>query len=441
MTAEDPTPDVLGLLRALSVVGHPGDAAAHVVEALCRWGATGAAVYLVDYGHDTLVALAEAGEHFGRDSSAGPYPMEGTMVGRCFSTDLPVTLATDDVVQRWFPVGVRADRVGVLEMAHRASDSALGAVAADVALVLGFALADAERYTDKFNQARRRHPMALSAAMQWSLLPPQDFAVPEVSVSGQLEPAYDVGGDAYDYALNGDTLFLAVLDGMGHGVEASLLATAALNAYRHGRRTDQEVADVREEMDHVVGSFFRKSVFVTGLLAQLDIHTGRFTWVNAGHPPPLLLRGRRVVATLECSPALPFGLGPVTTESCEERLEPGDSVLIYTDGVVDARSVDSGEVFGEEGLRDFLEREAAAGQLNGETLRRLTASLSARARGQLGDDATVLLIEWHGAEPDGSHPQDLGLEGFESHGVIAEGRRKGRTYHRSTASDKEHGES
>ena len=76
-------------------------------------------------------------------------------------------------------------------------------------------------YTDQFFQARRREPMSVAAEIQWSLLPPLSMSVPQVAVAGILEPAYDVAGDSFDYALNDDILHVAMIDAMGHGLDAA----------------------------------------------------------------------------------------------------------------------------------------------------------------------------------------------------------------------------
>ncbi|SFO35307.1 PP2C family protein-serine/threonine phosphatase [Actinomadura madurae] len=122
-------------------------------------------------------------------------------------------------------------------------------------------------YTDQFFQARRREPMSVSAEIQWSLLPPLTMTTPQVAIAGILEPAYDVAGDSLDYALNDDILHLAVIDAMGHGLNAAVLATVAVGAYRHARRAD------------------------------------------AGHPAPLLIRGHHVLRALEGPGTLPVGVG------------------------------------------------------------------------------------------------------------------------------------
>lgn len=399
-TPAEPAHKAAEMLETLSETLRPDQTVGVAVDALLAQGATRATVYLADYECRTLIPVSRFPGAAGSDTAGNDaIDIEGSMGGRCLLNEEVIELANGDVVQQWLPLGARSERLGVLAVERPVAAQEAAASTRDAAVTLGHALTVAARYTDRYHQIRRARPLSLSAEIQWSLLPPRSFAVAEVAVSGQLEPAYDVGGDVYDYALDGELLHLALLDGMGHGVEASLLATAALGAYRHCRRSERPLVDIREEMDQVVGSFFRKTVFVTGVLGVLHCGTGRFTWVNAGHPPPLQIRGRNVVSALECHPAVPFGLGPGPTEEGEAMLEPGDQVLLYTDGVVDSRSVETGERFGEDRLRDFVEQEAAAGRLNSETLRRLTNSLLEASGGQLSDDATLMLIEWSGPGP------------------------------------------
>jgi serine phosphatase RsbU (regulator of sigma subunit) len=121
---------------------------------------------------------------------------------------------------------------------------------------------------------------------------------------------------------------------------------------------------------------------------------GRLEWSCAGHPPPLLLRGRKVVAELANDPVLPFGLrGRPKLGSAD--LEPGDAVLLYTDGVTEARAAD-GDLFGLDRLTDLLEQEAASGRPPEEMLRRLVRALLEHQNGGLRDDATLLLVQWTG---------------------------------------------
>src|SRR3712207_7301059 len=93
-----------------------------------------------------------------------------------------------------------------------------------------------DAYGDLFARLRRRKTLSLAAEMQWELLPPLTFGTDRVVITGGLEPAYDIGGDSFDYAVNGSTAELLILDSVGHGLPAAVLATVAINAYRHARR-------------------------------------------------------------------------------------------------------------------------------------------------------------------------------------------------------------
>ena len=125
-----------------------------------------------------------------------------------------------------------------------------------------------------------------------------------------LEPAYDIAGDTFDYAVNGNILSLAVLDAMGHGLEASQIANLAVSEYRRGRQLELTLGELLHSMDDVVASQFGSSRFVTGQLAEFDLQSGRLTVVNAGHPAshPVPWRTRRRRSAL---PALsPDGARP-----------------------------------------------------------------------------------------------------------------------------------
>jgi len=134
---------------------------------------------------------------------------------------------------------------------------------------------------------------------------------------------------------------------------------------------------------------------VTGLIAELDLATGRLGWISAGHPPPLLLRGGQLIKPLDAAPSPPLGMQLATSPPIEgeEWLEPGDMLLLYTDGLTEARRPD-GELFSVERLGEFIERQAANGLPAPETLRGLREAIIERGEGSLRDDATALLLEW-----------------------------------------------
>jgi len=134
---------------------------------------------------------------------------------------------------------------------------------------------------------------------------------------------------------------------------------------------------------------------VTALIAELELSSGRLRWVSAGHPPPLLLRDGRLIKELDLEPAPPLGTRLATTAPTvgQESLEPGDMLLLYTDGLSEARRP-GGELFTVERLGQFIERQAAGGRPAPETLRGLREAIIDRREGTLRDDATALLVEW-----------------------------------------------
>ncbi len=213
-------------------------------------------------------------------------------------------------------------------------------------------------YGDTIVRLRRQSGMGLAAEMQWSLLPPLTFACQEVTIAAALEPAYEVAGDTVDYAVDAGWARVAVLDGMGHGLRSAQLATLAVAAYRNARRADRSLIDTAALIHDALVDAFGGTAFATAVLAELDTDTGMLTWVNAGHPPPLLLRQGKLVRSLHSRPALPLGLvvtgrPPATVAVGREQLQPNDRVLFYTDGVTEARSP-TGAFFGEQALIDLL---------------------------------------------------------------------------------------
>src|SRR3712207_3484581 len=202
--------------------------------------------------------------------------------------------------------------------------------------------------------------MTLAAEIQWSLLPPLTFVNQSVTVAGGLEPAYEVAGDSLDYAIDRGIARFAVFDGMGHGIVSAQLISLVVAAYRNARRAGQSLTDAAAHIESAVNDVFRVESFATALLCELDTTTGRLTWISAGHHEPLLLRAGHLVRALQVEPLLPLGLNQglmqaVTAPLGREQLQPGDMLLLYTDGVTEARSPD-GEFFGQDRLVDLVTR-------------------------------------------------------------------------------------
>jgi serine phosphatase RsbU (regulator of sigma subunit) len=286
------------------------------------------------------------------------------------------------------------ERLGVAELVLPAepTDDELEELRAFISLVAEL-LVTKDAYSDVLSRLRRRKTLSLSAEMQWELLPPMSFGTDRVVVTGGLEPAYDVGGDSFDYALNGTAMDLVVIDSVGHGLPAAVLASVAISAYRHARRNGADLPDMATEINAAIADQLGASQFATAVLGRLDIDTGRLRWINAGHPEPLILRGASLVRPPSCPPNRPLGLQDTKPVCCETRLEPGDRLVLYTDGITEARSP-QGEFFGEQRLADFISAAAAAGDPAPETVRRLMRHVLDHQADQLQDDASIVILEW-----------------------------------------------
>ena len=186
-----------------------------------------------------------------------------------------------------------------------------------------------------------------------------------------------------------------MIDAMGHGLGAAVMATVAIGAYRHARRQDVELEDLYAAMNFAVVDQFEPDRFATAQMARFDVATGQMQWVNAGHPPPLLLRDGLVIRELESPTTLPVGFGGATPIVTETVLEHGDRVLFFTDGITEEHSR-GGPEFGEVRMRELVERVESDGVPVQESVRRLSRLLMLERGGSTRDDSTLLMFEWSG---------------------------------------------
>jgi serine phosphatase RsbU (regulator of sigma subunit) len=390
---------VLGSLLDRAHLLPPRLAGPLVAQELTAAGARDVAVYLQDHDQVTLQPLT------GRGLTGDPQPIEGSAAGRAFTTNEPVEETQPGGVRMHLPMLDGSDRVGVLAFTLDDVNEHDRRLAQRLAGLVADLVVTKNEYTDTFGEVRRTQPMSLAAQLQWTTLPPLSMTTPSVELAGILEPAYEVGGDCFDYALDEHTLHVAVFDAMGHGLEAATMATVVTAAYRHGRRRDLPLAELYAQMDDVVARMF-PGRFVTAQLGRLDTERGELDYVNAGHPAALWLRKARVIGELPGPTARPLGLRAEPPRVETVQLEPGDRLLFFTDGVVEER-LTGGEQFGEARLRETFEQVTAEQLPAAEATRRLSHALMAARQGRTSDDASLLLVEWKAPPRDDELAPDI----------------------------------
>ncbi len=375
----------------------PGSISDLVLRVAAQVEATDVVLYLADFAQATLEPVPDRSAHAAAPRSE---PVAGSMAGRAFTEQEAVVAEREDGARVWVPVVEGSDRSGVLALTVPDAGPEQVRACEELGLLAGHLVATHARATDLYNLYRRRKPLSLAASMQWDLLPPLVLKTDRISVAGLLEPAYDVGGDSFDYALNDSSFEIAVMDAVGHGVGSALIAGLAIGTYRHDRREARSLTQMHEHLDAAMAEHFSNGAFITGQLGRVDVDGGTMTWTNAGHPLPLHLRDGHVVGELDCPPTVPWGMGQVArpaqqTVVATVDLEPGDGVLFYTDGVTEAHQP-GGELFGIDRLVDLIDQQASAHLEPEEVVRRLVGAVVEHQSSELEDDATMVLVQWHG---------------------------------------------
>lgn len=233
----------------------------------------------------------------------------------------------------------------------------------------------------------------LASVAQQAVLRPLGPQVGTLVVAGRYisaTAAADIGGDLYEALDTPYGVRMIIGDVRGKGLDAVRLASIVLGSYRHVAYERPDLPAIVDDLDRAVARSVGDEDFVTAVL--VEERGGTLTIVNCGHPVPLLLRHGEVIRLDPETPAPPLGFMPVVSPRVE-RLEPGDRLLLYTDGLSDARR--DGEFFP---TAERAWRLLGHGTV-GDGLASLETALVEWVRGQLDDDTALVLMEYTGAQP------------------------------------------
>ena len=279
-----------------------------------------------------------------------------------------------------------------------------GAALVFVALLVGFVISS---FVRRQMRAQAAKEMKMAADIQLSALPNVFPPFPEETrfdIWASMDTAKEVGGDFYDFYFTGpDRVLFLVADVSGKGVPAALFMMRAKTLLKSAAQTGKPIARAFDEVNNALGEGNSSCTFVTAWAGELNTHTGRVTFVNAGHNPPVVVRGgkaellkSRPSLALGAMPGVPYGVGEV-------QLAPGDCIYLYTDGIVEQPDQD-GKLYGEDRMLNVFSRQERMGR---DVLDAVLADVRRYADGvEQADDCTQLLMLYRGEPgdlPTGKH--------------------------------------
>jgi serine phosphatase RsbU (regulator of sigma subunit) len=288
--------------------------------------------------------------------------------------------------------------IGVLYLDSREKGSLLAphtrAALDTLATEAGVAIENARLYRETLEKARIEHELKIAAEIQRSLLPEGRHDGPFYQSSGTSLQARSIGGDFFDLLdLPGNTFGFIVGDVAGKGPAAALLTSKILgifSAFAYGMNDDP--ATTIDQLNKVLARRAIGARYATAVYGRLS-PTGQLTFCSAGHNPALAY-GKSGLRRFEAG-GIPVGLfDSAPYESTTVQLDPGDTLVLYSDGVTEAHNVD-GDEFGEQRLTDVLIENHARSA--GEVLEKLVTAVKTFALGaEQYDDVTAVVIRYSG---------------------------------------------
>jgi serine phosphatase RsbU (regulator of sigma subunit) len=292
----------------------------------------------------------------------------------------------------------QSELLGILYLDSRAPSSTFSALDREVVRTLAHEAAtlieNARLFANARLKARLDHDIEIASKLQQGLLPKALPNLPDVAVAGSTLACYSVGGDCFDVIeLDGGRHGFFVGDISGKGIPAALLATLLQGIFFTTASMDIALTGVFSRVNRYLCERAGGDRYATVFYGVLD-KMGAFEYVNAGHVPPLIRRASGAIERLDLA-SFPVGMFPEAEyESAAVKLEKGDYLVIYTDGVSEAVNVQT-EMFEEERLRHMLEN------FKGQTVEELAETIREGVKtftegAAQSDDITILVVQYKG---------------------------------------------
>jgi serine phosphatase RsbU (regulator of sigma subunit) len=247
-------------------------------------------------------------------------------------------------------------------------------------------------YQDVLQKRRYEEELAFARQIQLSLLPREQPQFPPYDLAGANYPSPAVGGDYYDFISLTDTdLGIVIGDVSGKGTGAALIMASFRASLRMDCHHQFAIRDILSSVNHFLWESTASDQFVTAFYGVLDRKSGRLTYGNAGHDAPIILRADGGVEYLGATGIVLGALNEGEYEEQVTALHPGDCLLLYTDGVTEARNIRD-EEFGLDGLLDaFRDYKDLPAQ---KLIRKLTRTVFRfAAPRKVGDDVTMIAVK------------------------------------------------
>ena len=246
---------------------------------------------------------------------------------------------------------------------------------------------------------RMQSELVIARDIQMGMIPTVFPERDDLELFASMTPAKEVGGDLYDFIIEGDELFFIIGDVAGKGVPASLYMAVTRTLFRNLAGNYQSAANIMREMNHAIASTNDSMIFVTAFVGVLDLRTHHLTYCNAAHNAPALLTNSGEVSLLEVDRNLPIGIEDhYQYEEQQMDFPEGTALLLYTDGLTEAMYLGADgkrRLFGEERVLHDLKKNRTASAI--EVIDFLKQHVTVFADGTVqGDDLTMLFIR-HGA--------------------------------------------